>query len=210
MAVDNIGESWFQRSTANQEAINVYLLAQVLAVLLRDTATVDDSGLLCNLLANLLLQPSSDSCMDLLGLLSGGNLAGTNGPDGLVGDDNLRPVCHLFLDSLQLACDDLNGLVGLSLLKRFTTAEDNTDSAVQSSLGFRCYKGIIFLQNHTALRVAKESPGDVAVLELVDRDLAGEGSVRLVEDILGRNLDARLEVLTGEEEVESWGRNDDL
>lgn len=27
--------------------------------------------------------------MDVLGLLSGGDLAGTDGPDGLVGDDNV-------------------------------------------------------------------------------------------------------------------------
>jgi hypothetical protein len=58
--------------------------------------------------------------------------------------------------------------------------------------------------------VPEKGPGDVAVFELVDRDLAGEGSVGLVEDILGRNLDARLEVLAGEEEVESWGCDDDL
>jgi hypothetical protein len=66
------------------------------------------------------------------------------------------------------------------------------------------------LQNYTALRVTEEGPGDIAVFELVDGDLAGESSVGLVEDVLGCNLDAWSEMLTGKEEVESWGCNDDL
>lgn len=39
-------------------------------------------------------------------------------------------------------------------------------------------------------------------------DLAGEGSIGLVEDILGGDFDAFAEVFAGEEEVES-GRGDD-
>jgi hypothetical protein len=57
--------------------------------------------------------------------------------------------------------------------------------------------------------VAKQSPGDIAVLELVNRDFACEGSVGLVEDVLGCDLKARLEVLAGKEKVESrWGNDD--
>ena len=58
--------------------------------------------------------------------------------------------------------------------------------------------------------MTKEGPCDITIFKLVDGDLAGEGSIGLVEDILGRNLDARLEVLTGEEEIECWGCDDNL
>jgi hypothetical protein len=58
--------------------------------------------------------------------------------------------------------------------------------------------------------VAKKCPGNIAVLELINRDLPSEGAVRLVEDILGCNLQARLEVLASKEKVESWWGNDNL
>ena len=58
--------------------------------------------------------------------------------------------------------------------------------------------------------MTKKGPCDVAVFELVDRDFTSESSIGLVKDILGRNLDARLEVLAGEEKIESWRCNDDL
>jgi len=58
--------------------------------------------------------------------------------------------------------------------------------------------------------VTKDSPGDAAVLELLSRDLAGEGTVRLVEDVLRRDLDALAEVLACEKEVEGWWCDDNL
>jgi hypothetical protein len=58
--------------------------------------------------------------------------------------------------------------------------------------------------------VAQDRPRDVAVLELRDGDLAGEGAVRLVEDVLGGDFEAGAEMLAREEEVEGGGRDDDL
>ena len=58
--------------------------------------------------------------------------------------------------------------------------------------------------------MTKDSPGDAAVLELLSRDLAGEGTVRLVEDVLRRDLNTLAEVLACEEEVERWWCDDDL
>jgi hypothetical protein len=57
--------------------------------------------------------------------------------------------------------------------------------------------------------VSEECPGNVAVLELIDGDLTGEGTIGLVEDVLCCDLEAGLEVLAGEEEVEGrWCDND--
>jgi hypothetical protein len=45
---------------------------------------------------------------------------------------------------------------------------------------------------------------------LVDADLAGEGAVGLVEDVLCSNFEACAEVFAGEEEVEGWRGDDDF
>jgi hypothetical protein len=58
--------------------------------------------------------------------------------------------------------------------------------------------------------VTKDGPGDTAVLELFGRDLTGEGTVGLVEDVLRRDLEALAEMLACEEEVEGWGCDNDL
>jgi hypothetical protein len=57
--------------------------------------------------------------------------------------------------------------------------------------------------------VPKNGPCDSRVFELVNADLAGEGTVGLVEDVLGCYFDAFAEVFAGEEEVErGWGDDD--
>jgi hypothetical protein len=66
------------------------------------------------------------------------------------------------------------------------------------------------LEDLAALRVANEGPGDVAVLELLGRDLAGESTVGLVEDVLCGDFKALAEVLACEEEVERGRCDDDL
>ncbi len=58
--------------------------------------------------------------------------------------------------------------------------------------------------------MAKNGPGDTAVLELLGRDLAGEGTVGLVEDVLCSDLEARAQVFACEKEVESRRSNDDF
>ena len=160
--------SWLERCSSNQEPIDIGLLAQVLAVLLTDATTIYDSGLLGNLLADLLLQPRPDSGMYFLCLLGAGHLPGSDGPDGFVGNDNLGPVLDLFLDSPQLRSDDFDGFVALSLFQRLSTAENDADSTIESSLGLRGNELIVFLEDHTTLGVAQEGPGDIAIFELID------------------------------------------
>lgn len=148
--------------------------------------------------------------MDLLGLLSAGDLAGADGPDRLVGNDDLAPVLDLLGDGAELVGDDVDGLVGLSLLEGLTNAENNTESVVEGGLGLGGDEVVGLLEDNTALRVTGQSPGDVGLLELAGRYLTGEGTVGLVEDVLGSDLEAGAEVLTGEEKVESRRGNDDL
>lgn len=69
-----------QASTANEEAVNIGLLGELAAVLLADGATVDDADLVLGLGGDGLAEPLTDSGVDLLGLLGGGDLAGADSP----------------------------------------------------------------------------------------------------------------------------------
>ena len=148
--------------------------------------------------------------MDLLRLLGGCDLAGSDGPDRLVCNNDLAPVTDLLGDSAELAGDDLDGLAGFSLLERLSAAEYDAESTVKGGLGLGCDERVALLEDDTALAVAEDGPCDVAVLELGDGDLTREGAVWLVEDVLGSDFDAFAEVLAGKEEVEEWWCDDDF
>lgn len=210
LGVDNVDKGGLQAGTANKETVNVLLLGELVAVLLADTATVDDSGVVRGSLANLLGEVLADGGVHLLSLLSGGDLAGANSPDGLVGNDDLAPVLDLLGDSAELVGDDLDGLVGLSLLEGLADAENNTEAVVKGGLGLGSDEVVGLLEDDTALRVTSQSPGDVGLLELGGRNLTSEGTVGLVEDVLGGDLETGAEVLASEEQVKGRRSNDDL
>lgn len=210
LGVDDVNKGGLQRGTANEETVNVLLLGELVAVLLAHTATVDDSGVVRSGLADLLGEVLADGGVNLLGLLSAGDLAGADGPDGLVGNDDLAPVLDLLGDGAELVGDDFDGLVGLSLLEGLTNAENNTEAVVEGGLGLGGDEVVGLLEDDTALRVTGQGPGDVGLLELAGRDLTGESTVGLVEDVLGGDLETGAEMLTGEEKVESGRGNDNL
>jgi hypothetical protein len=204
--------SWLQAGTSNQETINIWLGSQVLAVLVGDTSTIDDSGILCNLLANTLLQPAANGSMDSLSLLSRSNLSGTNGPDWLISNNDLGPLllAQNLLNSRKLGRDNRLSLTGLALGKGLAAAEDNPDAAIDGSLGLGGDEGVVLLEDFTALGVADQGPGDTGVLELVNGDLASVCAIWLIEDVLCGNLDLVLGLLLREGEIDGWWCNDDL
>ena len=210
LGVDDVNKGRLKGSTTDEETVNVLLLGELVAVLLADTATVDDSGVVRSGLADLLGEVLADGGVNLLGLLSAGDLAGADGPDGLVGNDDLAPVLDLLGDSAELVGNDVDGLVGLSLLEGLANAENNTESVVESGLGLGGNEVVGLLEDDTTLGVTGQSPGDVGLLELAGRDLTGEGTVGLVEDVLSSDLETGAEVLTGEEKVEGRRGNNDL
>jgi hypothetical protein len=96
------------------------------------------------------------------------------------------------------------------LFQGLSAAEDNTNSTIESSLGLGGNKLVVFLEDNTTLGVAKKGPGDVTILELIDWDLSGEGTIGLVENILGCNFEAGLKMFTSEEKIECRRSNYDL
>lgn len=203
---------WLQASTSNQEPIDITLGSQVLAVLLADRATVDDSRLLCDLVADGLRQPLAESGVDLLRLRGGGDLAGANSPDGLVGNNNVSPLLGAdgLSDGTELCGDDGNGLALLALLEGLAAAKDDADALVEGVLGLGCDELVRLLEDDTALGVADQGPADVGVLELGGRDLASEGALVLVVDVLGGDLDLLAELRACEKEVDGRRGDDDL
>lgn len=148
--------------------------------------------------------------MDLLGLLSGSNLASADSPDGLVGNDNVGPVGDLGLEGLELLRDEVDGLASLTGLEGLAAAPDDLEAVLSGVLGLGGDRLVRLAENLTTLRVAENDPVDVAVLELGDGDLAGESTVGLVEDVLGGDLDVLAEGLTDEREVDGRRRYNDL
>lgn len=143
--------------------------------------------------------------MDLLGLLSSGDLAGANGPDGLVGNDDLGPVrADLGLEGGELLGDDVDGLAGLTLLERLATAPDDADATVGGELGLGGNNLVRLVEDCSALAVAQDGPGGTSVLQLLDRDLTGVGTVGLVVDVLGGDLNLLGQGLTNGLQVEGW------
>lgn len=69
-----------QAGTANKETVDIGLLGELAAVLLADGATVDDAGVLRSLGRDGIGQPLADGSVNLLSLLSGSDLTGSNGP----------------------------------------------------------------------------------------------------------------------------------
>ena len=65
-------------------------------------------------------------------------------------------------------------------------------------------------QNHTALAVANDNPVDLGILELLDTDLTSEGTIGLVENVLGSDADLGVGKATGEGEVQGGRGDDDL
>ncbi|SPQ22851.1 8f06b728-0bcb-4c77-b950-6ad28b6375f7 [Thermothielavioides terrestris] len=203
-----------QAGTANQETVNVLLLGKVLAVLAVDAATVEDPGLVGDRVAELGPEPLADGLVHLLGLLDGGDLAGADGPDGLVGDHDLLPVGGRELggEGGQLALDDRDRVAGLALLERLAAAPDDADAALDGGLGLGRHQLVRLAQQRPPLRVAQDGPVDVAVLELGHADLARVGAVGLVVDVLRRHLDAGrlVDRVPRELEVQRWGGDHDL
>jgi hypothetical protein len=74
----------------------------------------------------------------------------------------------------------------------------------QAGLGLAGNEVVLLSKDLPALRVAEQRPCDTAIFELRDGDLAGEGAVRLVEDVLRGHFDGWGKVFTCEEEVERW------
>lgn len=114
--IDNISEGGLEGGTTDEETIDVLLVDQFTSILFSDGTTVEDSGLVSNILGDLGIQVTSNEVVDFLGLGGGGDLTGTDGPDGFVGNNDSFPLSFIQLnsDGFQLSFNNVVGLVGFS------------------------------------------------------------------------------------------------
>jgi len=97
----NINELWLERSTSNEETINIVGLGCLSAlelysertkldtVLSADGTTVNDPSSVCNRLRNSLGEPASDIDVSFLSLLDRCDFASTDSPNGFIGNDDI-------------------------------------------------------------------------------------------------------------------------
>jgi hypothetical protein len=91
-AVDNLNEFFLERSTADQEAVDIRLRIKLVTVSSGGRATVDDASSISNLRGDVLCEPVTDLGVSLLCLSGGRSHTRTNCPDRLISDDNFSPV----------------------------------------------------------------------------------------------------------------------
>ena len=92
-----------------------------------------------------------------------GNLAGTNCPNRLIRNNNLLPLflVNRLVHRLQLLRHDLNRGPLLPLLQALTTAQNNTNTALDSSQRLLGNELVLFSQDRSTLRVSEQCPCDV-------------------------------------------------
>lgn len=65
-------------------------------------------------------------------------------------------------------------------------------------------------EDDSSFTVARQGPGDSAILQLLCTDLACEGAIGLIENVLGGHFDALAKGLSSRQEVKSWWSDYDL
>ena len=147
------------------------------------------------------------------GLIGGSGLAGADGPDGLVGDDDVLQFVsgHAVQRDLDLHTDQLLGHALLALVEALADADDGLQAAGQSSLG-ALVDGLVGLGKVlAALAVADNDVLNAEVGQHVSADLAGEGTGLLKVDILGADVDVgALGHLDSGDKVGKGNADDDL
>lgn len=133
-------------SAVTEPVCRMYFVIRKISV-----TSIDDSRRGSYLLGDLLLEELANPVVDLLSLFRRGGLACTDGPDWLVGDDDVVPLDALVDDSLQLAEVHLKpiflvqsyinkyfivkkyllGLSSLAFLEKLSDAEDDLQTILQ-------------------------------------------------------------------------------
>ena len=151
--------------------------------------------------------------MDLLGLGWRRDLASADGPDWLVGDDDVLPLSWLEQSSqgLELGLDDLVNAAGLTLLEGLADAEDDLHPELQSLRGLASRVGVGLAHLSAALRVADDDALDAGVQEQLSGDLAGPGAWGLEVAVLGSNVDvAAFQELAQSDQLQGSRGDEDL
>ena len=134
---------------ADERTVNVGLGKELLGVLGLDAAAVLDADTFGRGGREELAQVLADELMRFLGLGGRGSLAGANGPNGLVGEDDVGDFlfCEPGEALGKLGLEDFFPRVALALREGFADADDGLDLGGQRRLGLAVDGGVVFLEN---------------------------------------------------------------
>jgi hypothetical protein len=99
--------------------------------------------------------------MDFLRLLRRGDLAGADGPDGLVGDDNARGhfLAHALECALKLGLHDLERRTRFALREGLADAEDRLQLGLERSHHLLVDECVVLAEVGSPLAVAEDDVG---------------------------------------------------
>ena len=151
--------------------------------------------------------------MDFLGLLGGSGLSGTDGPYGLVGDDD---VLHVLGGEV---CENVDGLgfdhfevlAGFALLEALAHAEDYAEAVVECEPGLVYELGVGLAVVLTALGVSEDGVLGTGGSHHSGGNLSGVGALLLVCAVLcGKAYGSALDDLCHRYEVGCRGGDDEF
>merc|ERR1719483_1674200 len=174
VSITNLNEILLETRPTHQRPINVWTLSQLLAVGCSHGTSVQNANRGSNLWVDVLLQPTSDSQVDLLGLGRCGSLPGPNCPDRLVGQDNLAPVGDVGQHGGQLIEADFCGLSSFPLVQLLAN------------------ELVSLTEDIPSLRMPQNDPVDTTVLYHGRRKLPSKSSTLSLVAVLRCHRDVRV------------------
>ena len=193
-----------ERGAADEAAVDVGLGEELLRVGRLAGAAVEDRGVVRDGLVEEAGEDFADVGVDLLGLGRRGGLAGADGPDGLIGDDDLLHVLggEVLEDGLGLGGANGEVLAGLALVEVLADAEDDAETRLEGEFHFLDELLVGLAVVLATLGVAEDGPLAADGLQHVDGDFAGVGALGVVGAVLGGELHlGALELLAAGEQV---------
>lgn len=114
--------------------------------------------------------------MNLLHLFASGIFACSDGPDGLISENNVAPVSDERLHCVQLFLNHFDGLIVFPLSESFSEAVDDLKSSFKGDFHLFGQSLIGLAEVGSSFGVTDNDPLDVDVLQLFRSDFTSVGS----------------------------------
>ena len=137
-----------QRGTANKSTVDIRLGEKFGSIAWLAATSIEDGCVFSSLFAILVCHDRTNVGKHFFSLVACSCLAGADGPDGLVGKNDILPLlsCKVEYGTVEFSLDHLILFLSLALFERFTAAEDNLQAILESKLHF-------LLQNFCCLAI---------------------------------------------------------
>jgi hypothetical protein len=147
--------------------------------------------------------------MSVLSDLWGGGLAGSNSPNWLVSDDDLRPVLAHLSDGIELSIIDILGLSRLSFSEELTNASEDGETCINGKLGLLGNVFVGLSVEGSSLGVTSEGVLDSHILGHGNGEFSGVSTITCQRQVLESNTHVILQDgLNGGDVKGRWGDND--